>query len=55
LGFSVGEVRFDLQKLVQFSCSVSQQLTGGVEFLLKKNGVTVINGNARLCGKGQVR
>ena len=31
LGFSVGEVNFDLQKLVQFSRNVSQQLTGGVE------------------------
>ena len=54
LGVSVSEVSFDLQKLVQFSRSVSQQLTGGVEFLLKKNGVTVINGSARLCGKGQI-
>ncbi|MBH1930717.1 dihydrolipoyl dehydrogenase [Serratia rubidaea] len=54
LGFSVGEVSFDLQKLVQFSRSVSQQLTGGVEYLLKKNGVTVLDGAARLRGKGQV-
>ena len=45
---------FDLQKLVQFSRAVSQQLTGGVEYLLKKNGVTVIAGTARLRGKGQV-
>jgi dihydrolipoamide dehydrogenase len=42
LGFSLSEVSFDLQKLVQFSRAVSQQLTGGVEYLLKKNGVTVI-------------
>ncbi|OAT75343.1 dihydrolipoyl dehydrogenase [Mangrovibacter phragmitis] len=54
LGFSVGEVSFNLQKLVQFSRTVSQQLTGGVEYLLKKNGVRVIDGTARLCGKGQV-
>jgi pyruvate/2-oxoglutarate dehydrogenase complex dihydrolipoamide dehydrogenase (E3) component len=39
LGISLGEVSFDLQKLVQFSRAVSQQLTGGVEYLLKKNGV----------------
>ena len=31
LGISVGEVNVDLQKLVQFSRAVSQQLTGGVE------------------------
>ena len=54
LGFSLREVSFDVQKLVQFSRAVSQQLTGGVEYLLKKNGVTVIAGTARLCGKGQV-
>jgi dihydrolipoamide dehydrogenase len=54
LGISVGEVNFDLQKLVQFSRTVSQQLTGGVEYLLKKNGVRVIDGTARLRGKGQI-
>ncbi|WP_148249915.1 dihydrolipoyl dehydrogenase [Raoultella terrigena] len=54
LGFTFGEVNFELQKLVQFSRSVSQQLTGGVEYLLKKNGVTVIDGTARLRGKGQI-
>ena len=51
LGISVGEVNVDLQKLVQFSRAVSQQLTGGVEYLLKKNGVRVIDGTARLRGK----
>lgn len=54
LGFSVGDVSFDLQKLVQFSRTVSQRLTGGVEYLLKKNGVTVIRGEARLRDKGQI-
>ena len=54
LGFSLSEVSFDLQKLVQFSRAVSQQLTGGVEYLLKKNGVTIIAGTARLRSKGQV-
>ena len=34
LGISVGEVNVDLQKLVQFSRAVSQQLTGGVEYLV---------------------
>ncbi len=36
LGISVGEVNVDLQKLVQFSRTVSQQLTAGVAYLLKK-------------------
>jgi dihydrolipoamide dehydrogenase len=30
LGISVGEVNVDLQKLVQFSRTVSQQLTAGL-------------------------
>lgn len=54
LGISVGEVNVDLQKLVQFSRTVSQQLTAGVAYLLKKNGVRVIDGTARLRGKGQI-
>ena len=52
VGFSVSDVSFDLQKLVQFSRGVSQRLTSGVEYLLKKNGVTVFNGTASLEGKG---
>ena len=36
LGISVGEVNVDLQKLVQFSRTVSQQLTAGVAYLLKE-------------------
>ncbi len=47
-------VNVDLQKLVQFSRTVSQQLTAGVAYLLKKNGVQVIDGTARLRGKGQI-
>lgn len=50
----MGEVNVDLQKLVQFSRTVSQQLTAGVAYLLKKNGVQVIDGTARLRGKGQI-
>lgn len=52
VGFSIGEVSFELQKLVQFSRTVSQRLTNGVEYLLKKNDVTLINGTARLEDKG---
>ncbi|MBS0849384.1 dihydrolipoyl dehydrogenase [Citrobacter sp. JGM124] len=54
VGFSTGDVSFDLQKLVQFSRTVSQRLTSGVEYLLKKNGVTVISGTAHLAAKGLV-
>lgn len=55
LGISVGEVNVDLQKLVQFSRTVSQQLTAGVAYLLKKNGVQVIDGTARCVARGKSR
>ena len=54
VGFDIREVSFDLQRLVQFSRTVSQRLTSGVEYLLKKNGVTVVDGTARLEDKGLV-
>lgn len=50
-GFSVENVKFDLAKLVGHSRAVSEKLTAGIEYLMKKNGVTVIEGEARLSGK----
>lgn len=54
LGFSVGEIAFEIRRLVEYSRSVSQRLTDGVAFLLKKHNVTVINGEGRLLEKGRV-
>ncbi|MFC3061482.1 dihydrolipoyl dehydrogenase [Paenirhodobacter populi] len=54
LGFDVALNGFELSKLVGHSRSVSERLAGGVGYLLKKNGVTVYDGTARLTGKGQV-
>ncbi|KAA8996631.1 dihydrolipoyl dehydrogenase [Affinibrenneria salicis] len=54
LGFAFDGLRFDINALVQFSRAVSGKLTQGVEALLKKNGVTVIRGRARLLDKGRV-
>ncbi|SMH59092.1 dihydrolipoyl dehydrogenase [Azospirillum agricola] len=45
---------FDLDKVVQRSRKVASQLNGGVKHLLKKNKVTVIEGAAKLAGKGLV-
>jgi dihydrolipoamide dehydrogenase len=53
-GFSVGEVKFDLGKIVERSRKVAKQLSGGVGHLLKKHKVTVFDGAARLAGKGKV-
>lgn len=55
LGFAVDEVTFDIARLVEFSRAVSARLTGGVGYLMKKNGVDVIPGTARVTGKGVVR
>jgi len=53
-GLSVNGVNFDLPKVVERSRKVAAQLNGGVKHLLKKNKVTVIDGDGKLAGKGQV-
>ena len=53
-GISVEGVSFDLDKVVKRSRKVAAKLTGGVKFLLKKNKVTVIDGEAKLLGNGKV-
>src|SRR6266481_785703 len=53
-GFSAANLKFDLGKIVERSRKVSKQLTDGVKFLMKKNKVTVIDGEAKLKGKGAI-
>jgi len=53
-GLTVQGAGFDLDKVVQRSRKVANQLNGGVKHLLKKNKVTVIEGEAKLAGKGLV-
>lgn len=53
-GFSAKDIKFDFQKVVARSRAVSGQLTKGVTGLMKKNKVTVINGNGKIAGKGKV-
>ena len=50
-GLSAGNISFDLAKIVARSRGVAAQLQGGVKHLLKKNKVTVFDGNGRLTGK----
>jgi dihydrolipoamide dehydrogenase len=47
-GLSADNVRFDVAKIVERSRKVAAQLSNGVKFLMKKNKVTVIEGEARL-------
>jgi dihydrolipoamide dehydrogenase len=53
-GFAVKEVSFDFKKIIARSRKVAAQLTNGVKFLMKKNKVTVIDGHARLAGRGKL-
>ncbi len=53
-GFEANGVTFDAQKVVKRSRQVAAQLSGGVKHLLKKNKVTVFDGNAKLAGKGKL-
>jgi len=53
-GISVKGIDFDIKKVVERSRQVAGQLNGGVTHLLRKNKVTVFDGNGRLNGSGKV-
>ncbi|RJG02580.1 dihydrolipoyl dehydrogenase [Noviherbaspirillum sedimenti] len=53
-GVKVAQPEVDLKTMVERSRAVSAQLQGGVGYLMKKNKVTVVNGHARLAGKGKL-
>src|SRR5437868_11293566 len=53
-GFSADNFKFDLAKIVERSRGVANQLSSGVKHLMKKNKVTVIDGDAELKGKGTI-
>jgi len=50
-GMSADNFKFDIKKIVERSRGVSQQLSNGVGFLMKKHKITVIPGSAKLVGK----
>ncbi len=49
-GLDVGEIRFDLQRLRAWKAGVVDRLASGVAGLLKRRGVEVVRGRARLDG-----
>ena len=53
-GFAADNVRFDLDRVVKRSRAVAKQLSSGVAHLLRKNKVTVIDGQGKLAGKGKL-
>ncbi|HEY0676563.1 MAG TPA: dihydrolipoyl dehydrogenase [Immundisolibacter sp.] len=54
-GISVGEVGIDPAAMIARKDKIVGQFTGGIAGLFKKNGVTWLQGTARLLGKGQVQ
>jgi dihydrolipoamide dehydrogenase len=53
-GVFARDVSFDIKKMVERSRQVAQSLQNGVRGLLKKNNVTVIEGQAKLLGPGRI-
>jgi dihydrolipoamide dehydrogenase len=53
-GLSVTGFGVDLPKIVERSRKVAAQLSGGVKHLLKKNKVTVFDGQGKLAGSGKL-
>ena len=49
-GIELGPIRIDLEKVVERSRRVADRMAGGVRHLLKKNGVDLFEGRARLLG-----
>src|SRR5271165_3506032 len=53
-GFSAKDISFDPGKVVARSRAVAKQLSNGVAYLLRKNKVTVFDGQGRLAGNGRL-
>ena len=53
-GLRADNIGFDLGKVIAHSRTVAEKLSNGVAFLMKKNNITVIEGEARLEREGRV-
>lgn len=53
-GIQIGEVRLDLAAMMERKDKVVRELSGGIQFLFKKNGIERIQGEARLLEAGRV-
>ncbi|MCI2082562.1 MAG: dihydrolipoyl dehydrogenase [Bacteroidales bacterium] len=54
-GFSAGDVKPDIGKMVARSRDVAAQMSRGIEFLFKKHGITLIKGQATILPDKNVR
>jgi dihydrolipoamide dehydrogenase len=53
-GFSAKDISYDPKKVIARSRTVAKQLSNGVAHLMRKNKITVFDGQGRLAGKGKV-
>jgi dihydrolipoamide dehydrogenase len=53
-GIQYENLTFDFTKIISRSRGVADKISKGVEYLMKKNGITHIHGTARIAGKGHV-
>lgn len=54
-GFEIeGEIKVSLAKIVERSRGISANMSRGIEFLFKKNNITVISGSGKIIEKGRV-
>lgn len=53
-GIQVGDIEFDIDHIIGRSRDVSDNISKGVEFLMKKNKIEVFEGSGRLAGDGKV-
>jgi dihydrolipoamide dehydrogenase len=54
-GIETGEVKADFQKIIERSRGIAGQMSKGVEYLFKKNNITLINGIGKIIEKGKVQ
>jgi dihydrolipoamide dehydrogenase len=54
-GVTTGEVKFDLTKAMAWKNEVIDTLRAGIAFMMKKNKVTVVNGEAKFLGPRKVQ
>ncbi|MCX6143944.1 MAG: dihydrolipoyl dehydrogenase, partial [Ignavibacteriales bacterium] len=53
-GFSFTDLKFDFTKIIKRSRDVADRVSKGVEYLMKKNKIEVMNGTAKLTGKNSI-
>lgn len=53
-GFSYNDLSFDFGKIIKRSRDISDRISKGVEYLMKKNKIEVVAGSGRLTGKNSI-